>query len=308
MDVLTPVLAAILAMSAVGLVIYGATRLKEPDQIQGRLETFTTQIKSLEEMELEQPFYERAIKPVVLRISTMLGKFTPANTMDQIRRDLQAAGNPNGWGPNEFLGIKGGVAVAIGGIALFFVSAAGGPAIMSVFAFPVGAILGFYLPNFHLKSKIAARTKELQLALPDALDLLSICVEAGLGFDLALQRVAAKWDNALTAEFRRVLTEIGIGKTRREALRDLSERTQVADIQSFVAAIIQADQLGVPISRILTLQAEQMRLKRRQRAEKQAHQAPILMLIPMALFMLPAIYIVILGPMVPKLVTMMSGG
>ncbi|HEX2173578.1 MAG TPA: type II secretion system F family protein, partial [Dehalococcoidia bacterium] len=167
--------------------------------------------------------------------------------------------------------------------------------------------LGYFLPNLWLRDKIKKRQNEIQLALPDVLDLLVVCVEAGLGFDSAMQKVTDKLDNELTREFAQVIREIRLGKPRREALRDMVERTQVADVSSFISAIIQADQLGVSIGRILTIQSEQMRIKRRQRAEKKAHEAPIKMLIPMALFMLPTIYLVILGPMAPKLLGGMLG-
>jgi tight adherence protein C len=121
-------------------------------------------------------------------------------------------------------------------------------------------------------------------------------VEAGLGFDQAMAKINEKWDNELSLAFGRVIQEIRLGKTRREALRDMSNRLDIADLTSFVAAIIQADQLGVSIGKVLRIQSEQMRMKRRQRAEKKAHEAPILMLIPMAFLIFPSIYIVLLGP------------
>jgi tight adherence protein C len=139
--------------------------------------------------------------------------------------------------------------------------------------------------------------------LPDALDLLTISVEAGLGFDIALQRVTEKWDNELGQEFKRVIGDIALGRSRREALRDMAERTDVEDVQIFTSAIIQAEQLGVSISKILRLQSDQMRVRRRQRAEEQAQRAPILMLFPMVFLIFPSIFVVILGPAVPKMMT-----
>ena len=141
--------------------------------------------------------------------------------------------------------------------------------------------------------------------MPDALDLLTICVEAGLGFDAAMSKVAEKWDNELSKAFGRVIQEIQLGKLRREALREMDHNLEVTDITSFVAAIIQADQLGVSISKVMRIQSEQMRIRRRQRAEEKAHQAPVKMLFPLVFLIFPAIYIVLLGPAV--LVVMNSG-
>jgi tight adherence protein C len=139
------------------------------------------------------------------------------------------------------------------------------------------------------------------------LDLLTISVEAGLAFDSALQRVAEKWDNELSREFRRVLTDVRLGRSRREALRDMAQRTGVEDVQTFTAAIIQAEQLGVSIGKILRVQADQMRIRRRQRAEEAAQKAPIKMLFPMVFLIFPSLFVVILGPAVPKLMDSLGG-
>jgi tight adherence protein C len=171
----------------------------------------------------------------------------------------------------------------------------------------IGFVLGYMLPVIWLGRRITARKKAITRALPDALDLLCISVEAGLAFDLALQRVTDKWDDELSREFRKVLSDMRLGRTRREALKDLAQRTGVEDIQTFTAAIIQADQLGVSMSKILRLQSDQMRIKRRQRAEELAQQAPIKMLFPMVFLIFPALFVVILGPAVPRLVSSFGG-
>jgi tight adherence protein C len=147
-----------------------------------------------------------------------------------------------------------------------------------------------------LRSQISRRQGGIVKALPDCLDLLTICVEAGLGFDAAMGKVYDKWDNDLSVAFGRVLQEIQLGKIRRDALRDMAKRMDVPDVTSFTAAIIQADQLGVSISKILRIQSDQMRVKRRQRAQEKAHQAPVKMLIPMVFLIFPSIWIVLLGP------------
>jgi tight adherence protein C len=158
------------------------------------------------------------------------------------------------------------------------------------------ALLGFYLPMMFLQSKIKRRQDVIIKAMPDALDLLTVCVEAGLGFDQAMSKVSEKWENELSLAFERVIQEVRLGKLRREALRDMADRMDIPDMTSFVAAIIQADQLGVSMGKVLRIQSDQMRVKRRQRAEKKAHEAPVKMLIPMAFLIFPSIYIVLLGP------------
>jgi tight adherence protein C len=172
---------------------------------------------------------------------------------------------------------------------------------MAIFLGPIFGVFGFLLPGIWLDRKIKARRKEITKALPDAIDLLTISVEAGLGFDPALMRVAEKWDNALTREFARVLSEMRIGKTKREALREMSQRVDEDGLASFVSSVIQADQLGVAITHVLRIQSEAMRMKRRQRAEAAAQKAPLKMLFPMVFLIFPALYVVILGPAVPQM-------
>jgi tight adherence protein C len=184
----------------------------------------------------------------------------------------------------------------LGAFVVFFIgssSTAPGTALL----YTLGAIaLGYYFPVMYLKSKIKRRQEAIWRALPDSLDLLVICVEAGLGFDMAMGKVYEKWDNDLAIAFGRVLREIQLGKMRRDALRDMANRMDVPDVTAFVAAIIQADQLGVSMSKILRVQADQMRVKRRQRAQEKAHQAPVKMMLPMVFLIFPSLWIVLLGP------------
>ncbi len=165
----------------------------------------------------------------------------------------------------------------------------------------VVGIFGFILPNIWLDRKIKDRLKEIMKSLPDAIDLLTISVESGLGFDPALQRVAEKWDNALTREFARVLSEMRIGKTKREALREMAQRCDEDGLTTFVSSVVQADTLGVPITQVLRIQSEAMRVRRRQKAEELAAKAPLKMLFPMIFLIFPALYVVILGPAVPQI-------
>ena len=156
--------------------------------------------------------------------------------------------------------------------------------------------MGSYIPASMLTNKIKARQTEVRKAMPDALDLLTICVEAGLGFEAAMSKVSEKWDNELALAFARTLREIQLGKVRRDSLKDMADRLGIAEMTSFVAAIIQSEQLGVSMAKVLRIQADQMRMKRRQFAEEQAHKAPIKMIIPMALLIFPSIMIIILVP------------
>ena len=183
-----------------------------------------------------------------------------------------------------------------------------GQSLMRLIAFPASVALAAYMiPGVWLDRKIKERKKTIQLALPDAIDLLTISVEAGLGFDPALQRVAEKWDNALTWEFHRMLHEMRVGKSRREAMRELATRCNVDDLNVFVSSIIQADQLGVSITQVLRTQSRQLRIRRRQRAEELAHKAPIKMLFPMVFLIFPAMIVVLIGPGVAQIMQTFSG-
>jgi tight adherence protein C len=169
------------------------------------------------------------------------------------------------------------------------------------------AFVGSYIPASMLTSRINKRQTEVRKAMPDALDLLTICVEAGLGFEAAMSKVAEKWDNELALAFSRTLREIQLGKVRRESLKDMADRLGIAEMTSFVAAIIQSEQLGVSMAKVLRIQADQMRMKRRQFAEEQAHKAPIKMIIPMALLIFPSIMIIILVPAVMQIMSNLGG-
>jgi tight adherence protein C len=191
----------------------------------------------------------------------------------------------------------------VGGFGLFWFLGSVAPEGSSLkqrgllYAVPV-AIFGFYLPELLLRRTIDRRQKEIRKSMPDAMDLLTICVEAGLGFDAAMSKVFEKWDNELGRAFGRVIREIQLGKLRREALRDMADRLGLPEMTSFVAAVIQSEQLGVSMAHVLRIQSDQMRIKRRQHAEEEAHKAPIKMLIPMALLIFPSICIVLMMPAV----------
>lgn len=280
-----------------------------PDPIRSRLSQFAERTKTLEEIELEQPFSERVLRPLMQQASRIVARFLPRKKgkaadepgLTGIQKKLALAGNPSNLNANDFLGIIGISMLGMAGFVFLLIGLAGADIATTALLTLVGAAIGYYLPTVWLTSKIRARQKDIQRAMPDALDLLVISVEAGLGFDAAVQRFTEKATNALAGEFRRAIAEIRMGRTRREALKEMVIRTEVPDLNTFVSAIIQADQLGVSVSRVLTVQAEQMRILRRQRAEEAAAKAPLKMLFPMIFLIFPAMFIVILGPAVPSL-------
>jgi len=277
--------------------------------IEERLSQFAERPKTLEELELEQPFNERVIKPIVAGLTSFASKLTPSQSAEKLRNQLVLAGNPYNMQASEFTGLRLICAVILGGlfflVGLFIMQLEG----VQLIGIPlVGAVIGYLSPSFWLGRRIKARKKAIMKILPDAIDLMTISVEAGLAFDGAMQRVADKWDNSLSHEFQRAISEMRVGKTKRDALREIVVRTGVPDLSTFVASVIQADQLGVSISKVLRIQSEQLRIRRRQRAEEQAHKAPILMMIPMVFLIFPATYIVILGPSVPKMIQAFGAG
>ena len=171
----------------------------------------------------------------------------------------------------------------------------------------IALFAGFMLPKFWLNQQIKKRRVEIQRALPDALDMLTIGVEAGLAFESALLRVGDQWNNALSQEFRRVVSEMRIGVSRNESLRRMADRVGVEDLSTFVAVLIQSNMLGVSISQVLKTQADQMRLKRRQYAEEMAHAATVKIVMVLVFFILPSLFIVILGPAIPRIMSTLSG-
>jgi tight adherence protein C len=306
-SILTLLIPGVVALVILGVFVKMAMPRAESVSIEERLTTFAERPKSLEELELEQPFNERVIKPIVGSITRFAGKLTPSQTMEKQRMQLVLAGNPYNMQTTEFTTMRLICAVIFGVVGL------GASILMQseplqMILFPgVGAVIGFLGPVFWLGRKIKRRQKNVLKILPDAIDLMTISVEAGLAFDGAMQRVADKWDNELSKEFGRAISEMRVGKSKRDALREVVARTAVPDLSTFVASIIQADQLGVSIAKVLRIQSEQMRVRRRQRAEEQAHKAPILMMLPMVFLIFPATYIVILGPSVPKIMQAFGG-
>ncbi|WP_119073041.1 type II secretion system F family protein [Aggregatilinea lenta] len=282
-----------------GLVVVGMRNESGADPLERRLAEYGDRElpTSLEELELSLSLQERVIVPMYKTLANFAVRFTPENQIDSIRHQLELAGKLQSIEPTTFFGQRVALTIGfgVGAFVLFFLVSDWGPT-KSLLGTICAALLGYYLPVLQLRSQIRRRQDSITRALPNALDLLCICVEAGLGFEQAMGKVYEKWDDELAIAFGRVLQEIQLGKRRSDALRDMSNRMDVADVTSFVAALIQAEQLGVSIAKILRIQADQMRVKRRQRAQEKAQQAPVKMVIPMVLLIFPSLYIVLLGP------------
>lgn len=278
----------------------------DEDPLQSRLAEYlqSGDVASLEEIELSQPFSERVLIPIVRKIGEISARFTPQKAIQDTSKKMELAGNPWPIDAATFLAIRFILAVVVGGFVTAMIMLSPSPNFNDNALYIFGATFGgFYLPHLMLTSRITNRQKEIRKAMPDALDLLTICVEAGLGFDAAMSKVSEKWDNQLSLAFARAIREIQLGKVRREALKDMSDRLDIAEMTSFVAAIIQSEQLGVSMAKILRIQSDQMRLKRRQRAEEEAHKAPVKMVLPMALLMFPTIMIIVLTPAALQIMT-----
>ena len=226
-------------------------------------------------------------------LRTLARRLSPTQIAGKLERRLDLAGNPAGWTPDSILGVKGLGLIMLGTLG----AALGVGSIGSLLLYgAVGAAIGFFLPDVLLLNAGQKRQTTMRKSLADALDMFTVCVEAGLGFDAALAQVARNTRGPLAAEFSRVLQEMQIGNSRRQALRSMADRTTVPELRVFVSALVQASELGVPISRVLREQAKEMRLKRRQLAEEQAQKVPVKILFPLIVCLFPALFVVILGP------------
>ena len=297
---LLPLIIAAVAAGAILLIFVGLTGKTAVDPVQARLTQLgAMQAKNLEELELQQPFLERTLRPLAAALSGRVSRMASSSFQEKAEKRLALAGNPGNLRVADWLAVKaiGAVVGAIIFVILFVIVGVMGLPIPLNFGFGiVGALLGYTIPEFWLGGRVKKRQHAILLQIPDALDLLTISVRAGLGFDAALGKVVEKLVGPLTEEFRRALAEVRVGKARREALRDIVPRTEVAPLTNFIGAIIQAEQLGVSISKVLQVQSEQLRIERRQRAEEQAAKAPIKMLFPLVGCIFPSLFIVILAP------------
>jgi tight adherence protein C len=300
-SLLLPVLAALAAAGAVLSIVAGLHRRNGRLRFDARLEAYIDvgpvsammAITSPENQELRQ----RSAPPLAARLAELASRLLPDRQIERTRRYLVLAGLPYNWQLTYFLAAKVGVAAATAGVAAVLLT---GEAFASVALMAmVGAVLGFYLPNLWLGRRIAQRRAQLRKALPDVLDLLSISIGAGLGFEGALLEVVRRWENPLTVELRALLRDIRLGKGRREALREMAARTGTEEITGFVSSVLQAEETGMALRTVLHVQADQMRVVRRQAAEELARKATIKMLFPLMIFIFPSMFVVLVGPAVP---------
>ena len=295
-----PILVAAAAAGAILLIALGLAGSSPVDPVQARLTQLgTMQAKSLEELELQSPFLERTLRPIAAGLSARMSRVASSSFRDKAEKRLALAGNPGNLRVADWLGIKA-VGAIVGALLFVFlfgvVGVLGLPPVLRILMGGIGLMFGYTIPEFWLGGRVKKRQHAILLQIPDALDLLTISVRAGLGFDGALAKVVEKINGPLTDEFRRALAEVRVGKPRRDALRDIVPRTEVAPLTNFIGAIIQAEQLGVSISKVLQVQSEQLRIERRQRAEEMAAKAPIKMLFPLVGCIFPSLFIIILGP------------
>ena len=283
---------------AVALVLFAVlTQADEKAVVRASLRQLEEyEVESVRERELLVPLRDRAVAPVVAGLTGMAKRFTPAGYVDEARAKLVTAGMTDQQALDRFLAIRVICAVLapIGAYLAFTYSPVGGLGRL-VLTGAVAAVL-FIGPDSMLTRKVDERQFEIRRKLPDVMDLLVISVEAGLGFEQALDRTVSAVPGPLTEEFSRMLGEVRAGSTRADAMRAMDKRTNIPEIRSFVLAIIQADTFGVSIGRVLRAQADEMRIKRRQLAQERAAKAPVKMLIPMVFCIFPALFVVVLGP------------
>lgn len=270
------------------------------------LEALTSAPKEMTS-EIDPPFTDRVLLPLLARAQGLGRRLTPADANDRIHEKLEYAGNPRGWTADRVS--AGKVVGFFGALALSLVLALlMGLGFVTTLIVVVGAsVAGYMAPNLYLYQQTYNRSEQLQRALPDAIDLLTISVESGLGFDAAVAQVARNTEGPLAEEFARMLQEMQIGRGRTEALRSLAERTNLPDLRSFVSAMVQADSFGIPIAQVLRVQSSEIRVKKRQWAEEMAQKVPVKILIPLIFCILPCLFIAVLGPAGIQIMDSFSG-
>ncbi len=288
----------LLVFAALAVLVYAAlTSRDEPRGVARSLALLEHRVSSQEVGRNELPARDRLLEPLLDRSKALGTRLSPAGTSDRLAHLLDRAGNPPGWSPEKLLGAKGAGLVA--GLVLGLL--VGGVTFRGLVWMLILGVLAFFLPDLLVYNAGLRRQDELRRGLADAMDMLTVCVEAGQGFNAALLQVARSVRGPVAGEFARVLSEIQIGKARSEAFAAFGERTNVAEIKTFVSALVQADRLGLPIANVLREQSKEMRVARRQRAEEKAQKVPVKIIFPVLLCIFPVIFIVILGPAVIRI-------
>jgi tight adherence protein C len=296
-------LLSVLAGAGIALLFFGFYLSQATDAVSARLRQFTAVIQppTLRKVELQAAPRDRLLKPMVARVSKLVSNLQGKVAIERMEKMLLMAGSPTTMTVEDLLGFKGLATLGLAGLAVFLGLMSHSTVFKLILFAAGGGALGWLLPSILLKQKIKKRQKKIIKVMPDAIDMLTISVEAGLGFDAAMGRLSSKMRNELTLEFDRVAAEIRMGRRRRDALKNMIERTGVDDLSQFVNALIQADSLGVGVTGVLKTQAQTMRTKRRQRAEERARKAPVKMMFPLVCLLFPPLMIIILGPAIPSL-------
>jgi tight adherence protein C len=252
------------------------------------------ELTDLREITLAKPTTERALQPLITNIAGWVRRLTPAGSLSSLERKLVLAGRPANWPLERILVTK--VMLGGAGLVVLFLRLVAGGAVTTLLATVVLAVLLFMTPEIFVAARARERQREILFALPDSLDQMTICMEAGLGFESTMARASQSNTGPLAQEMVRTLQEMQVGVGRGEALRMLADRNDVPDLRHFVTAVLQAEHYGVPISHVLRDQASELRAKRRQRAEEAARKLPLKLLFPLILFILPPLFIILVGP------------
>jgi tight adherence protein C len=284
------------------------TNPSNADVVEGRLRVYETgQPLTVTQLELREPFSERVMRPAFKRLGRLIEQSLPEKARQQISMSLQVAGRPGGMTAGDFIAVRYALTAALCVLGILIGTLTHNPIALAVMAM-IGAAIGMYGPTFWLRSRLNRRRSEIQIELPDVIDVLVVCVEAGLTFEAAMEKVVEKYDHALSDEFGRVMQEIRLGRPRLEALNDMGERTGVDELNNFVQAIIQSEQLGSGISRILRIQSDEIRMKRMLNAQERGARASLKMLLPMLGCIFPTLWIILLGPAALLAVHFLRGG
>jgi len=278
------------------------------DVVEGRLRVYETGAPaSADEIELQQPFGDRVVRPVLTRLGRWFEQSMPEKARQQIYMTLQLAGRPGGMTPSYFIAVRYVLTAALCSLGILIGTLAHNQVLLAILA-TFGAVIGLYGPMFWLRRRVKARRAEMLADLPDVIDVLVVCVEAGLTFEAAIEQVVQKYGHALAIEFGRVTQEIRLGRPRLEALNDMGQRTGVEELNNFVQAIIQSEQLGSGMSRILRIQSDEIRNKRLLSAQERGAKASLKMLIPMLGCIFPTLWVILLGPAAIMAFKILRGG
>lgn len=301
----TPQVFAVLTGVAVAFLWFALAPSMSKRIQDGRLDGYLQGGDIIEDVDMQRSFIVRAVVPTIKKVLHTLGALTPGRDVESLRRLLLRAGQPAGLSAPDVLGLQILLAVGVSGLVLFLMQVTNqlgqAPTLIVVRNVGIAALLGYILPRLWLRMRADRRQREISRTFSDALDLLSVSVEAGLAFDSALMRVCERWQNALTEEFQRAVMEMRVGTPRNVALQRMADRTGVQEVGTFVGVLIQSTEMGVSISQTLHSQAAQMRIRRRQRAEELARQASIKMIFALVFLIFPALLVVLLGPGIPAI-------